>query len=126
MVDTLPPTAAFISASNPACINTSGVVSCNLGTLGIGASTSVDIVAQPTASQSITNSVTVSGNETDANFADNVSQDTVLVAAYGMCTTATFSGPINYEIGNQGINWVATGDFNEDGFVDVVATDNER
>ena len=123
LVDTLPASAAFVSTNNPACVHVSGVVTCSLGTLGISASVAVDIVAEPNVPESITNSASVSANETDSNPADNVSQDVALVSAYGSCTVASFSGPFTYTTDGVTPAAVVSGDFNEDGFVDVIATE---
>ena len=126
LVDTLPAALAFMSYTSSAgtCVNASGVVTCNLGTLGIGLSASVDITAQPLAAQSIVNPVSVSAAEIDSNPTDNISQDTVLVAAYGQCSAMSLSGPFVYHTGGATPATIATGDFNKDGFIDVIAGEN--
>ena len=56
----------------------------------------------------------------DPNGANNLAQDSVLVAAFAPCSSPSFSGPLNYLTG--GTSLVARADFNEDGHLDVAVT----
>lgn len=70
LTDTLPTTAAFVSAS-PGCTNNGGTVTCGIGDLGSGAFATITIVVTPGAAGSITNSVTVAAEEADPVAGDN-------------------------------------------------------
>jgi uncharacterized repeat protein (TIGR01451 family) len=68
VVDTLPPQVAFVSSSPgaPACLHVAGVVTCALGPLVPGASTSVTVTvtANPSAT-ALTNTASVTGGADD-------------------------------------------------------------
>ena len=76
LTDTLPPGVTFVSAT-PSCGELLGTVTCNLGS--IATSTPITIVVTPTATGTISNFVSVSGNETDPNTANNTATETTLV-----------------------------------------------
>lgn len=70
--DTLPAGVSFVSAaSQGGCANASGTVTCNLGSLASGASTTVTITVTATATGTLSNTATVSGSGTDPNPANN-------------------------------------------------------
>jgi uncharacterized repeat protein (TIGR01451 family) len=73
VTDTLPEGVAFVSASSSqgACMETSGVVTCTLGTLSSGASANVTVTVTPSATGSITNHARVTSTSRDPNLADN-------------------------------------------------------
>jgi len=73
VTDTLPEGVTFVSASSSqgSCMETSGVVTCNLGSLGSGASASVTVLVTPGVTGSITNYARVTSTSTDPNPADN-------------------------------------------------------
>jgi uncharacterized repeat protein (TIGR01451 family) len=70
--DTLPSGVSFVSAtpSQGSCNGTS-IVTCNLGSLSNGASGMVTIVVTPTQAGGVSNTATVTGNETDSNPTNN-------------------------------------------------------
>jgi uncharacterized repeat protein (TIGR01451 family) len=72
VTDTLPGGVAFVSAtpSQGSCSGTS-TVTCNLGTLGNGASATVTIVVMPDTAGTLSNTASVTGNENDPNTANN-------------------------------------------------------
>ncbi len=70
MTDTLPPSVTFVSAG-PSCTHLSGTVTCGLGSLANGGATTVTIMVTPTAAGTLTNTASVTGNETDPNSANN-------------------------------------------------------
>jgi uncharacterized repeat protein (TIGR01451 family) len=74
LTDPLPPTAVFLSAS-AGCAYTQGthIVTCTLGTMASGASTTIMIVVSPIQGGTISNTATVMGSVTDPNTADNTS-----------------------------------------------------
>lgn len=93
VVDTLPSTVSFVSASagcthSGGTLNSSGVlvggtVTCNLGTVATSASAQVGITVRPTVSGTISNSARVSSRALDTNPTDNqaIQVTTVGVAA---------------------------------------------
>lgn len=72
VTDTLATSTAFVSAS-AGCTYDAGThtVTCDIGSLGIGAIASSTIVVMPTAVGVITNTAEVTGNEPDPNPANN-------------------------------------------------------
>ena len=75
VTDTLPATVTFVSAtpSQGSCVQDSGVVTCELGTIGSGNSATIDIVVRPTQAGLITNTASVAATTGDANVANNTS-----------------------------------------------------
>lgn len=72
VVDTLPAGVAFVSATaTQGNCNGSGPVTCNLGSLDVDSSAIVTIVITPSAAGQITNTATVSANETDSDTTNN-------------------------------------------------------
>jgi uncharacterized repeat protein (TIGR01451 family) len=73
VTDTLPPSVTFVSAtpSQGLCAQDSGVVTCELGTLGIGATATIDIVVTPTQAGTITNTASVAALTSDPDGDNN-------------------------------------------------------
>jgi hypothetical protein len=71
LTDVLPPDAAFVSATTPACSEASGTVTCDLGPLASGSTASVDITVRPQSAGSITNQPQVSGDVSDPDSTNN-------------------------------------------------------
>lgn len=67
VTDALPPSVNFVSAapSQGTCSETGNVVSCNLGAINDGAGATINIHVIPTALGTVTNNVSVQGNEDD-------------------------------------------------------------
>lgn len=82
VTDTLPAGLTAISSmpSQGTCSGTT-VVSCALGDIAAGTAATVTIVVRPAAAGSITNTVTVAGNQPDPNEANNTATLTTLVNA---------------------------------------------
>jgi uncharacterized repeat protein (TIGR01451 family) len=84
--DDLPGSVSFDSAtpSQGTCAQASGTVTCQLGTLGTGATAAVQIKVTPTGQTgTITNVASVTSNEEDANVADNIArEDTTVIPRY--------------------------------------------
>ena len=79
--DSLPAGLDFINAS-PGCDSSAGTVTCDLGTVASGASSSVTIRAHATpvlAGSSVTNAATVSANEPDPDTTNNQATATINV-----------------------------------------------
>jgi uncharacterized repeat protein (TIGR01451 family) len=90
LTDTLPPTATFVAASPSGyTLNGNVLTFTNLGTLPLGASTTLSVVVRPLAVGSATNTVIVAATETDANVLDNafVSVDVVASPASDLSLT---------------------------------------
>lgn len=68
--DTLPAGVQFVGAA-PGCTNTSGVVTCSVGALPSGASTSRTISVRPTGLGGLSNTATASADTGDPDSADN-------------------------------------------------------
>ncbi len=73
LVDTLPATATFVSAtpSQGGCTHASGTVTCGLGTIADQGSASVEIKVTPQEGGTITNEASVSADEGDPTAANN-------------------------------------------------------
>jgi uncharacterized repeat protein (TIGR01451 family) len=73
LTDNLPAGVTFDSAtpSQGSCAQSSGTVSCTLGTLAAGASASVEVKVRPQSAGSITNQASVSSSVADSNSANN-------------------------------------------------------
>jgi uncharacterized repeat protein (TIGR01451 family) len=74
VTDTLPPGVTFVSASSTqgTCTQASGTVTCNVGSLAVGATATITIVVTaPSSPTTITNTATIKANETDPNPANN-------------------------------------------------------
>ncbi|MDW8328439.1 MAG: right-handed parallel beta-helix repeat-containing protein [Candidatus Bipolaricaulota bacterium] len=80
VTDTLPATVTFVSAST-GCTHSAGTVTCTIASLAASANTSVTITVTPQAGAvpSITNTVSVSGNEFDPNAANNSANQSTTV-----------------------------------------------
>jgi uncharacterized repeat protein (TIGR01451 family) len=85
VVDTLPE-VAFVSATptHGSCARagkgkTDGVLTCDLGTLGLAQTATVTIVVSPTREGTITNTATVRANEPDADRTDNTATESTTV-----------------------------------------------
>jgi uncharacterized repeat protein (TIGR01451 family) len=81
LVDSISSNAVFFSVapSQGSFTQTGGVVTCNVGSLAVGATATVKFVLTPGPYGTLTNSSSVSENETDSNPADNALVQTVLV-----------------------------------------------
>ena len=81
LVDTISSNATFFSVtpSQGSFTQTDGTVTCSLGSLDVGAAATAKIVLTPGPYGMLTNSASVSENETDSNPADNALAQTVLV-----------------------------------------------
>jgi uncharacterized repeat protein (TIGR01451 family) len=93
VTDTLPAGVAFnsASASQGSCSQSSGTVTCNLGSLASGAApATVTIKVTPGSPGSITNTASVAANEDDNHPANNTESETTTVnAAADLAVTKT-------------------------------------
>lgn len=80
VTDTLPGGVAFVSATTTqGNCNGSGPVNCNVGTLAPGTGAIVTIVVTPSGAGQITNTATVTGNESDFDATNNTAAITTLI-----------------------------------------------
>jgi uncharacterized repeat protein (TIGR01451 family) len=95
LTDTLPAGVTFISASGSGwtCNQASGVVTCTLPSLGVGAAPDVTVVVQaPNSSTTLTNNVSVTSAVTDSNPANNsASAQTTILACHPNVVSADYS-----------------------------------
>lgn len=80
LTDRLPAGASFVSAS-PDCTHASGTVTCALGALASGASTTRQIVVTPMAPGVLTNTIVVTSTTSDPSAANNTAAVTTTVTA---------------------------------------------
>ena len=84
LTDTLPASVTFVSATSTAgsCGESEGTVTCSLGVLDSGSSATTTIEVVPTATGSITNTATVTGDVSDPDSENNIAvQDTTVGGA---------------------------------------------
>ncbi len=80
IADPMPAGNTFVSASTTQGSCTGGsVLHCILGTIPAGGSVTITLVTTPTAPGTVTNTVTVAGNETETNYANNSATASVVV-----------------------------------------------
>jgi uncharacterized repeat protein (TIGR01451 family) len=107
--DPLPTGLSFTSAGSTqgSCSQHNGTVTCNIGTLANGSSAQITIVAKVTAtSGSLSNTASVSGNQTDPNSGNNrATASTAVVPSADLSITKTGTpgtlvqgGTINYSL----------------------------
>jgi len=98
--DSLPNGVTFVSAtpSQGSCTGTSAI-SCSLGSLASGGSATVTIIVTPTQAGSVSNTASVSANETDPNTANNSATAVTTVNAPPSMLTA--AGPAVLWIGQN-------------------------
>jgi uncharacterized repeat protein (TIGR01451 family)/uncharacterized delta-60 repeat protein len=82
VTNVLPPSATFVSASGSGYTLAGNVLTfTNLGSMPLGASTALNVTVRPLIVSTITNTVTVAANETDAYAGDNTFVSLVTVAS---------------------------------------------
>src|SRR5262249_50038034 len=86
LTDTLPGSVTFVSAS-AGCLESAGTVTCDLGSIPNGSTTSITIVVTTGSTGSISNTATASAAEFDPTSANN--SDTALTSV--ICYTITLS-----------------------------------
>jgi uncharacterized repeat protein (TIGR01451 family) len=90
MTDSLPASMTFVSATTSQGslitppVGSSGIVTANLGSLGIGATATVTVTVKSTTAGVISNTATVSGNEQDPIPANNTATATTTVNSVGL------------------------------------------
>ncbi len=87
IVDTLPVSVSFVSASAGGSLAGNKVTFANLGNLGSGTKTSVTITVKPNVPGTITNTATASSSVTDPFKADDTASVKTVVEAFQMTVT---------------------------------------
>jgi uncharacterized repeat protein (TIGR01451 family) len=95
LADTLPASVTFGSAtpSQGSCTQSGSTVTCNLGSIADGGLATVTITVTPNATGTISNTATVSANESDPNGANNTATVTTTVNKADTTTTITSDSP---------------------------------
>src|SRR5206468_1787122 len=103
--DRLPAGVTFVSATSTrgSCIQSGGIVTCNIGSMATDTTVTVTIVVIPTASGTITNTAIVTGNETDPVTGNNTTtaDTTVFTAATADLSVVISDSPDPAFVGND-------------------------
>jgi uncharacterized repeat protein (TIGR01451 family) len=107
LADQLPGGTSFVSAtpSQGSCSHANRIVTCNFGSLASAFDATVSVVVTPTATGTITNSVSVSGAQQDLAPANNsITQNTTVVPVFTLTAAiaGAGSGTVTSDLG--GIN----------------------
>jgi uncharacterized repeat protein (TIGR01451 family) len=105
--DTLPNGISFVSANatQGSCIQSNGIITCDVGALASAFDASITIVVTPTVTGMITNTMRVSATEADLVPANNsATQNTTVVPVYTLTVSKTGngSGTVNSDTGVNG------------------------
>lgn len=94
VTDNLPAGVSFISATatQGSCSRAGSTVSCNLGDLAKGASATISLVVEPNGTGTISNSASVSANESDPNPGNNSASASTTVNNTNGCTIIGTAG----------------------------------
>ncbi len=104
LTDTLPGSVAFVSATptQGSCSESGGVVTCNFGTIPNGNVVAVTITVIPTAPGLITNTATVTGDQSDPNSNNNTdTENTQVNPAPDLSVNKSHTG--NFSVGQNGV-----------------------
>jgi uncharacterized repeat protein (TIGR01451 family) len=110
LTDTLPAGVSFVSAvsSQGGCTHSAGLVTCALGDVSVGANVAIQIDTIPTTAGSLTNSVSVGGNQLDLNPANNTLlavatvQDLPMIQLDPQSQIVTNGGTANFSVTASG------------------------
>ena len=82
LTDTLPGSVTFVSStpSTPTCTESGGTVTCNLGTMVAGATTTVVILVMADQQGDLTNNVSVTSDTADSNIPNNSASEITTVS----------------------------------------------
>ena len=110
--DTLPASVNFVSASSSqgSCIQSHGVVTCDIGSLASAFKSVVTMVVTPTAAGTITNSMNVAAAEPDLVLANNsVTQNTTILPTYMLSVSIAGGGSGSVTSSPGGISCATSG-----------------
>lgn len=125
--DTLPSGTSFVSATatQGSCVQSLGVVSCNIGTLTSAFDSFVSIAVTPTAVGVISNTMNVTGNEPDLAPANNSATQTVTVVSLVTLTVTDAgngSGTVSANLGAINCGTTCAGSYAQGTSVFLTAT----
>ncbi len=101
LVDTLPAGASFVSAS-PGCSEANGVVTCIIGSLASGAADSRTVtVTTPGAPTTATNTVSISGDQSDPSLSNNTDAESTTVVDLADLSITMGDAPDPVIVGNN-------------------------
>jgi uncharacterized repeat protein (TIGR01451 family) len=109
--DTLPNGLRFISAvsGQGSCIQSQGIITCNIGALASGTGADATIIVTPTVSGTITNTMNVSALETDPAPANNsATQGTIVLPVFALALAKAGAGTGTVSSSPAGIDCGAT------------------
>jgi len=112
LTDTLPSSVTYVSATTTqGTFSGSGnTVTCSIGTLVSVASATITIIVQPTTAGTVTNTASVTCNETDWNTSNNTATTTTVVTnAYGWFVTLPQTGQMQCYDSLEVISCTSTG-----------------
>ncbi|HEX3820228.1 MAG TPA: C25 family cysteine peptidase [Candidatus Sulfotelmatobacter sp.] len=120
--DTLPSTVTYLPPSTSTqgtCSEAGGVVTCQIGTMANGATVTVTILTQPGQPGMISNTATVTADQTDPNPSNNSSTWIETVVAPTLVTLKSFSA--HFGVDKNGANravliWKTSGESHNLGF----------
>src|SRR5258706_1158835 len=126
VVDVLPSSLKFVSVVTTAgtCSQAANIVTCQLGTIASAGTATINIVVTPQSTTIVTNSATVTADQTDPTPANNVATVTTLVTA----PTRIHLQSLTAEASAQGVvlRWRTAGELNNLGFNVYREQDGER
>jgi uncharacterized repeat protein (TIGR01451 family) len=93
VTDTLPSVVTYLSTSTTqgSCSEAGGTVTCLLGTMANAATATISILTLPNAPGVVSNTATVSADQTDPNLANNTSTQSETITAPTRITLQSFS-----------------------------------
>jgi uncharacterized repeat protein (TIGR01451 family) len=96
VTDTLPSVVTYLSSTTTqgSCSEAGGTVTCLLGTMANAATATITILTLPNAPGVVSNTATVSADQTDPNLTNNTSTQSETITAPTMITLQSFSAHI--------------------------------
>ena len=106
VTDTLPSVVTYLSTNTTqgSCSEAGGTVTCLLGTMANAGTATISILTLPNAPGVVSNTATVTADQTDPNLANNTSTQTETITASTRITLQTFSA--HYATDKNGANRV--------------------
>jgi uncharacterized repeat protein (TIGR01451 family) len=125
--DTLPSGLTFVSATATpgSCVQTNGVVSCTIGALASAFESNISIVVAPTATGTLTNTMNVTGTQTDPNAANNSATQTLSIVPVFTLTVTDVgkgSGTVTASLGAINCGSTCSGSYAQGTSVSLTAT----
>jgi uncharacterized repeat protein (TIGR01451 family) len=107
VTDVLPASLTFgtTTQTRGSCFFIAPTLTCNLGTMSVGATATITLAVTPNTPGTITNTATITGSESDSNSANNSASETTKLSALpsinGHVSGATVSGVLMTLSGSQ-------------------------